>query len=172
MKLMFGLVALFIPTALMAEDLPDRWISTTSRDRLDGTATISALSPARSVTYFPQRRPAEMNKIANLWVMCSAKKTIVYIELRNQLLASESIRVSYRFDEGKPVKNQRWQASADSTATGFWGGKNAINLAKAIENSRTMFVRTEHDVFGMMEATFETSNAKKYFEPIRKECGW
>lgn len=172
MKLATALAAVCAASALHAEELPDRWIPSEQTDNFDGKKVIGATSPARSTAYFPQRRPAELEKTANLRVLCSKGETFVYVELRNQLIASHGVTVSYKFDDRKPVENQRWQSSDDSTAAGYWGGPKAIALAKQVEASKLLTIRTHHNVFGQMEAQFETSNAKKYFDPIRQACRW
>jgi hypothetical protein len=165
-------VACAVSAAAVAQDLPDRWIPSEQVDRFDNKKTIGATNPARATGYFPQRRPAEVGKTANLRVLCAKGQTVVYVELLNQLIAGSGVLVSYKFDDRAPVERQRWETSADSTATGFWGGSKAIAFAKALEQSKTLTVRTEHNVFGQMEANFETSSAKKYFDPIRAACKW
>lgn len=161
-----------ISSGLAAQELPDRWIPSEQTDSFDGKKVVGATAPSRSTGYFPQRRPAEMDKTANLRVLCSKGETVVYVELHNQLIGGRGVRVSYKVDDKSPVENQLWEASADSTAVGFWGGKKAIALANLIERSKVFTIRTNHDVFGQMEARFETSNAKKYFDSIRSACKW
>lgn len=172
MKFLFVLAAFAASATAHSQDLPDRWIPYEDVDKFDGGKTTGAVAPSRSTGYFPQRRPAEMDKVANLRVVCAKGKTVVYIELHDQLIAGSGISVSYRFDDRTPVAAQQWQTSSDSTAAGFWGGPKAVAFAKAIEKSKSLLVRTEHNVFGRMEAEFETSNAQKHFAPIRAACKW
>jgi hypothetical protein len=172
LRITFVLSALCAATALHAQELPDRWIPSEQTDNFDGKKTLGATAPSRSAGYFPHRRPAETNLTASLRVLCAKGQTVVYVEIPNKLIAGDRVLVSYKFDDRKPVENQRWSASDDSTATGFWGGDKAVSFAKDIENSKTLTIRTNHNVFGQMEARFETSNAKKYFDPLRAACRW
>lgn len=172
MKLAIALAIGAFASGAIAQELPDRWIPSEQTDGFDGKKVVGATAPSRSTGYFPQRRPALMDKTANLRVFCAKGETVVYVELANELIGGRGVRVSYKVDDKPPVENQRWDASTDSTAVGFWGGKRAIALATVIEHSKELTIRTNHDVFGQMEAKFETSGAKKYFDPIRAACKW
>lgn len=159
-------------SALAQSDLPDRWIPGEQTDKLDNAKMVAATAPSRTTTYAPHRSPALTELTANLQVSCFRKQTTVMIRLPSKLVASSQSRVSYRFDDRPAVQNQRWESAVDSSAAGLWGGKRAINFVKEIEKSKTLFFRVEDSVFGTTTAEFEISNAAKYFEPIKQNCGW
>jgi len=164
-----GLV-LALPWIASAQTADAAWSYGEGKDKLDNSTWYAAISDAKETAVRPNLRPEETNKTAELHIWCKAGKMAFFYKIEDTLVGGRLAKVSYRFDDKPPVKDQSWENSADSSALGSYNHKRAIAFSKKVLSAKSLFIRTQDAVFGQSEAEFDLQGLD--LKSIREACKW
>ena len=145
-----------------------QWQSATNRSDMTGelgvTAWIESDSTIR-LPYFGSVRPL-------LYLRCYEDTTAIFIQGNNLFFGDFGYgRIEYRIDEG-PVRRGEMRSSTDSSALGYWRGREAIPVAKRLSGGTLLRLRVTPVNMDPQTLQFQLAGYDGKMEEVRDACNW